>query len=535
LDVPVGSLNERRWWWLALAAFCLIGLALRLRGLHDPLLDHPAWRQGDTAAIARNFALLNYNIFFPQTEYNGPPPNYVELELQIVPFLAATLYKLFGVHEVFGRLIAIAFGVATIALVGAFARWLFASTVAGIAALAVYAVLPGTIYYSRTFQPDGAMVFFLVAALYAYARWVVDDDARPVRGALLAGALLALAFLAKQVALLALVPAIALPLARFGLRGMLSRPLVPAVVLGSLVPLVLYEPYVAAHAEWHWASGIMRLHVLPSLVNALTTAHGFVGKIVDVGRVLRMLSTTMLGPVGLALMVAGFVGPLRSKADALLYGWLAGGVLYAIVVVTVERVDYYLYPLMPLAALGAARLALLARDRIPPNRYRLAVGVVALAWLGTTYLDWRLIRPYYGWSKQLYARATALDRELPPDALIVMGHYGPDVMYYIRRKGWMEDPLLWTPFDQQSAIRKGSRYFISVEDRRLRHNGELCAWLQRFPILDENAAWPVYRTDPALARPDAEHAWQEFRVAERAGHARAWLDANAKCRLASQS
>ena len=42
---------------------------------------------------------------YPQTNYDGPPPNYVELELQIVPFLAATLYKIFGVHEIFGRLI----------------------------------------------------------------------------------------------------------------------------------------------------------------------------------------------------------------------------------------------------------------------------------------------------------------------------------------------------------------------------------------------------------------------------------------------
>ncbi len=55
--------------------FGIVGLVLRLRGINDPLLDHPGWRQGDTAAIARNFATLNYNIFFPQTEYDLPGPN----------------------------------------------------------------------------------------------------------------------------------------------------------------------------------------------------------------------------------------------------------------------------------------------------------------------------------------------------------------------------------------------------------------------------------------------------------------------------
>ena len=101
--------GRERWWLLGLGAILLLGLALRLKGIHNPLLDHPGWRQGDTASIARNFFRLQYNIMFPQTTYNGPPPNYVELELQIVPFLAASLYKIFGLHPVFGRLITMAF------------------------------------------------------------------------------------------------------------------------------------------------------------------------------------------------------------------------------------------------------------------------------------------------------------------------------------------------------------------------------------------------------------------------------------------
>src|SRR5579872_3675490 len=150
---------------IALLGALVLGLVLRLHGIHNPLLDHPSWRQGDTASIARNFALLRYNPFFPQTNYDGPPPNYVELELQIVPFLAATLYKIFGIHEVFGRLLSIAFSVATIAVIGLFARRLFISGVAGAAAAFLFAVFPGSMYYGRTFMPDTTMVFFLTAAL----------------------------------------------------------------------------------------------------------------------------------------------------------------------------------------------------------------------------------------------------------------------------------------------------------------------------------------------------------------------------------
>jgi len=512
-------LSERRWWWLSVAAFVIIGLLLRLKGIHNPLLDHPGWRQGDTSAIARNFAELNFNIFYPQTEYNGAPPNYVELELQIVPYLAAIAYKIFGVHEVFGRLIAIAFGLGTIGVIGFFARWLFSSPLAGVCAMAIYAIMPGSIYYSRTFQPDGAMVFFLVAALYAWSRWIVDDDARTLRGGSIACALLAMAFLAKQVALLALIPAAALLLAQYRGRAVFERPLALGVLVVSLVPLALYGPFVASHAEWHWASGIMKLHIIPSFVQAFTSLHGFERKAIDFVKALRMLSLTMIGPLGMLLLIGGFCIKLKSKADAVLWGWLAGGLIYAYIVVTVERVDYYLYPLVPIAALVGGNLIarLLTSDKATATvvTQRAGIAIVAVLWLVMLYTDRRLIAPYYAWSKNVYARSLALDKQLAPGALIVIGHYDPSLMYYIRRKGWMEDPYLWTPFDEQSAIRKGSRYFIAVEPKRLARNAELSHWLMRFPLLDPKAKWPVYNTDPAKVLPGAEERWQEFRRTER--------------------
>src|SRR5215472_18008230 len=110
---------------LALGAILLLALFLRLYGIHNPILDHPGWRQGDEAAIARNFAQLQDTIVAPQTDYDGPPPNYVELELQIVPFAAAQLYRIFGVHEIFSRLIVVAFSLGTVLLLYFFGKELF--------------------------------------------------------------------------------------------------------------------------------------------------------------------------------------------------------------------------------------------------------------------------------------------------------------------------------------------------------------------------------------------------------------------------
>lgn len=522
-------------WLFLIVAF---GLLLRLKGIHDPLLDHPAWRQGDTASIARNFAHLQYSIMYPQTNYDGPPPNYVELELQIVPFLAATLYKLFGVHEIFGRLITLVFSLGTVAVVGSFGRWLFSSALAGLAAAFFYAIFPGSIYYGRTFTPDTAMVFFLTAALYVVARLIVEDEVVTQRALARATALLTFAYLAKPVAVAGIVPVIGMLWERIR-SGRTMRP--TAIMVLLIVPLIvlyLYDVRVSEHAEWHWASGITTLHVLPALKDALTTPAGFMLKFAQFREVLGLLRATMLGSIAFVLSIAGFIALIwtDARSKALLWGWLLGGLAYTYVVVTVERVDYYMYLLLPLCALVIG--SLIARfvawvetvDAAPAARYAI-LALVPIAAIACTLEARAAIEPYYSYNKQAYRNAVFLNHTLAPNAPVVVGHYGPDVLYYINRYGWEEDPALWTPFDEESAIRKGARYFISIEDNRLRRNAELCAWLQRFPVINAQAEWPVYVTDPAHELPGADAFWRAFRSAEAAGHARAFLDAHRVCVL----
>ncbi len=520
---------------IALAGVVLLALALRLQGIGDPLLDHPGWRQGDTAAIARNFARLNFNVMYPQTMYDGPPPNYVELELQIVPFAAATLYKVFGIHEIFGRLIAVAFALGTVVLLAYFARWLFASSLAGILAALFYAVYPGSVYYGRTFMPDGAMLFFLVAALYAAARLLLADDRiRPGSLALTAG-LLSLAYLAKPVSVIGIVPVAGLMWERIHLR----RPLrIAAAIVLLVVPLFvlwLYDRRVASYAEWHWSSGITQKHVLPALAAALVNAHALVIKLSQTGAALGMLRETMLGNAGFLLAIAGFVALpwVAARSRVVLWAWLVAGLFYLFAVVTVEHVDYYLYPLLPLCALvtggAAARFIRIVRgDDIAPAPAFALSALVPIAAIIVLVSGRTAVAQYYEYSPQVYRNATLLGAALEPNAVVVIGHYGPDVQYYIDRFGWEEDPALWTPFDEESAIRKGARYFISIEDNRLRANMELCAWLARFPV-QRLGQWPVYRTDPGARLAGAQRFWQAFRRADRVGDGRAFLDAHRLC------
>jgi len=51
----------------------LIVLQLLLTSYHitSPFLDYHAWRQADTAAIARNFYHNGFNILYPQIDWGG--------------------------------------------------------------------------------------------------------------------------------------------------------------------------------------------------------------------------------------------------------------------------------------------------------------------------------------------------------------------------------------------------------------------------------------------------------------------------------
>jgi hypothetical protein len=508
LDVPVRPVDPAKHWWWALGAILVLGLGLRLAGIHDPIMDHPAWRQGDTAAIARNFAQLNFNILYPQTDYDGPPPNYVELELQIVPYLAAIGYKIFGVHEVFGRLISIGFSLGTIVVVGYFGWWLFESALIGLIAALLFAIFPGSIYYGRTFMPDTAMTFFFTLAMYASARTLLNTGPRTIPwGEIGCAILLALAFLAKPVSLLAIVPLV--------IVGRLRSAI---VIVPGLISLWLYLHEVSSHAEWHWASGITREHVIPSLLAAFVSLHALGAKLaVLLTTVPSMLSTTMLGPVSFSLAILGFLVPLRSRSNGLLYGWLIAAVLYAFVVVTVERVDYYLYPILPLAALaGASLIGHLVSfwDGANSRAQKLAVAGAVVAFVLVIGDNVAQIAPYYYYKHTVYVEARRLHALLAPDTLVVMAHYDPSILYYMQHKGWEEDPLLWTPFDQESAIRKGARYFIAVEPVRFAKNAELYAWMQRFPLLPSSGIWPVYETDYAKVVPGADERWEQFRRGE---------------------
>jgi hypothetical protein len=195
----------RSWPALALA---LLALALRCYHLTAPLLDYHSWRQADTAAIARNYVVNGYRMLYPQVDWGGLTPGYVESEFPLYTFTLALLYGIFGLHEWLGRLLTALAGAGSAAALygliqgsalgddrGRDATHSFApgrNRVAIYAGLAL-ALMPFPIYFGRTVMPDTWMLLAATLAIWTFRRWLEYPSTGRYAVALLCGALAPLA------------------------------------------------------------------------------------------------------------------------------------------------------------------------------------------------------------------------------------------------------------------------------------------------------------------------------------------------------
>ena len=155
----------------------LLVFFIRFINIGAPLLGPQDWRQCDTAAIARNFYENGMNFFYPEVDWAGEKPGYVEMEFPLYPYMAAVLYKLFGVNEIFGRAISIAASV----LAALFLYLLTRETTGEIAARYAaffFAILPLIAFYTTSFQPEALFIMCSLGGIYYLLRWTASDRPR---------------------------------------------------------------------------------------------------------------------------------------------------------------------------------------------------------------------------------------------------------------------------------------------------------------------------------------------------------------------
>src|SRR5512140_3266676 len=94
----------------------LLGAGLRTIDLWRPVDGHirESWRETDVSTVARNFDREGMNLLYPRIDWRGDGPGYLEMEFPLYPWTIAVCYRLFGYHEVTGRLISFGLSLATL-------------------------------------------------------------------------------------------------------------------------------------------------------------------------------------------------------------------------------------------------------------------------------------------------------------------------------------------------------------------------------------------------------------------------------------
>ncbi|HWJ02521.1 MAG TPA: glycosyltransferase family 39 protein, partial [Verrucomicrobiae bacterium] len=320
-------MSKRSWFWLVFGA----GLLIRMYGIGNPLLDNHAWRQVDTASMAANFLEYGFLPPVPQLNYDGPPPNYAELEFPMVPLLVAAAWSLFGKSDLLARVVVLLFSGGTLVLIYLCGKQLYDAT-SGILAMAFFSVNPLAIYYGRTVMPDSAMLFFMCVSLFFCLRWYASHTWRDL---VLSAAGFALAVLAKLPGLLIAVPILILALQRFRQRLFITREFWLFAVIGLLPPLAYYW---SAHII---AANQLVSSIVQSQISLQLPGYDYLSK-----KLARLVTQPLI-------IVAGF-GIFARRAfagNAMFWGWALVMLIYTVTVGARIQLEYYLLPLLPLLCL----------------------------------------------------------------------------------------------------------------------------------------------------------------------------------------
>ncbi|GAA2871157.1 hypothetical protein GCM10010472_30670 [Pseudonocardia halophobica] len=481
-------------------------VALSVMRALAPMTAYPGdiWRQSDTATIARNFAANGMNIFFPQINWGGAGPGYVETEFPLMPWLTAVTYLVVGEHVALGRLISLAFMLVAAAAFWGLVRRLLPATAARWA-LAAFFLSPAFMRWGTAFMPEATVLAFYLLALLGFCRWLQED-----RPALLgwAAAATSAAALVKPTSLhVGLVVGLWVV---FAARERLRRPSLYVAGVAALVAPALWLRHAAGlYATYGNTFGV---------ISGGDSKWGSLSLWLSPGFYLGNLRTETIfiyGLVGLPFAVLGAVWLWRRRSGAPSSSFLAlsllgaGAVALAVYYFAAGRytstdlgIQYHVYSL-PYAAIatGSGIAAALSQARIAVTRTRvIAVGVAVAVLLGAQAVN-VLAQSLRDRAGVFGACAIALDAVSTPTDLAlvsttsstvedgVTNNYQEPVVFFLAdRTGWSLPADRHTPEEVARLRDAGARFLVVGEPQLVPLGGPLAAWLADNARLERSIA-----------------------------------------------
>lgn len=495
--------------WIAAVVLLIAGFALRMVDLTDQPLDFHPTRQLRSAIIARGI----YYRLLPDADLEmksgGQEHRLAELlwqstgqyEPSILEFLTALAYRLAGeeilwIARIFTSLFWVLGGLALFDL----ARRA-ASGPAGLISLAFYLFLPFAVQASRSFQPDPAMVMWIILAAYFLYRWSENQgrSRTPLwKWSILAGIAGGLAVLTKFPAIyLVGGAAVAMVLSALGARRFWRSPQVWGMAALMLAPaLIFYLGRQGRASEYFqdWTLSLSHLLLQP----------GFYGRWFNLAQEL----------IGLATLLASLAGVIiaRPRFRSLLIGLWLGYFLYGLFYpYQLYTHSYYHLQLVPIVALSLAPLAQAFLDILAEKATAWKIILVGITLIGILFASWLYVLDQ---TQQDYRNEPGhwqgIAAYLPADGKIIAltQDYGYRLNYYGWRKVslWPNrgeiklselrgDSKEFQSFFEKNTKDKG--YFLITAFKQFQDQPDLQQYLaENYPVLAEGDGYLIYNLHP---------------------------------------
>lgn len=488
----------------------ILALALLPRLIHldsRPLGRH-AWRQCDTASVARNFHENGYQILFPQIDW--AVPGYVEMEFPLYPWVTSLGYAALGEAEWLARLLAVAGSLVAILFLYLIVGRIVSST-AGLWAAFFLAVLPLSLYFGRAIMPESWMLAASAAGIYWFLRWSEEDTWGFY---LLSAAAVALACLLKLTNLYVGLPLLWLGWRRYGSQVLLQWKIWLHALLVA-IPVGL----------WYWHA-----HNLGSTYgasfNILTTAGSdkwgnwslMVSPEFYSRLVFGFIAGRLVTWVGFALLIAALLLPRPTRRERLLDAWFLA-VIIVLLIANQGAYDHEYYSL-PLLLPASGFLGKLFERRMESHRLLLTLSAVAVATLGlyryAGYLEEEAGVGIGGYParRDLTAAEILLENTSPSEVVVSCNATNPTWLYLARRRGWGRSCAAETQASFQKLLDSGASSMLGRwSDLRTPEGERVARYLRTVhPFAYDDGEWFVARLSDRLS--PEESGWSVLYAAD---------------------
>lgn len=489
LQAPFTTLHK-----IILIVIFIVATGIRSCDFDDPPLDfHPA-RQLHSALMARGFYLEaggqlpgETDEYMHEAMMRGMQEPWIEPP--IMEKITAFAYQLAGDADLrIPRGIAVFFWIlGGIGLVFLTAGSFSAAGV--IAVCAFYLFFPYNVIASRSFQPESLMLCLIIWGLYALVNWFERPG---FWRAVLAGGLIGMAILVKQVAVFPLVLAgFTLIVSQKSLRILLRRSDFRVFSALAIIP-------VAAYNVWGiWGAGFLRQQFrgrffLAELVNPAFYV-----------RWIRMIDQVFAVAFFILTMV-GLLVVKNSRLRTLCLGYMGGYVLYGLALPHhIGTHDYYQLLIMPVIAIGFGSMIDAMYERLKTPGWLPGVLLAGLCgwWIADSVITMNR-QDYRAWPEQWRALTPMLEPYPGQiNTIGIMDDYGAGMIYW-----GLKTPMIWdTPVEDLPAAEADQRirsaminreYLIVTDLPRFYTQVKLQRWLnENAELVSSEPDYLIYRMD----------------------------------------